>query len=158
MLDPVDDLAIRELVHRYSDAVVHRDATSWGSCWAADATWNLGRGRAVEGREAIVALWCSAMGTMEAVVQMVHNGAVQAGDEPGQATGRWYIDERFRRATGENGILLAHYDDRYVRGDNGAWRFADRTLRAHYIGAADLSDTFLNTRDGLTAAGGTPEV
>ena len=36
---------------------------------------------------------------------------------PDEATGRWYIDERYRRADGTNGILLAHYDDQYVRVD-----------------------------------------
>ena len=33
----------------------------WGSCWAPDAVWDLGRGRLVEGREAILQLWYGAV-------------------------------------------------------------------------------------------------
>ena len=128
-LDPTDDVAIRRLVHRYADAVVHRDAERWGTCWTEDATWELGPGRVVHGRDAILGLWRSSMGSMAAVVQLVHNGAVEAADEPDRAAGRWYVDERFRRPDGTNGILLAHYDDAYVRDADGEWRFARRTLQ-----------------------------
>jgi hypothetical protein len=156
-LDPADELAIRRLVHRYADAVVRRDAAAWASCWADQSSWDLGRGRSVEGKEQITSLWRQAMGGMAAVVQMVHNGAADAADEPGRATGRWYIDERFRRADGSNGILLAHYDDEYVR-EGGEWRFASRALVPHYSGPTDLSADFLNTREALEAAGHAVEV
>ena len=104
-LDPTDDLAIRRLVHRYADAVVRRDAEAWASCWAEQSAWDLGRGRSVAGKDEITALWRSAMGGMAAVVQMVHNGASDATDDRDRATGRWYIDERYRRGDGTNGIL-----------------------------------------------------
>jgi ketosteroid isomerase-like protein len=157
-LDPADDLAIRRLVHRYADAVVHRDADAWASCWAEQSSWDLGRGREVEGKEQITALWRQAMGGMAAVVQMVHNGVIDATGVPDQATGRWYIDERYRRADGTDGILLAHYDDEYVRRADGEWRFARRALVPHYSGPPDLSADFQNTRAALEAAGTTVEV
>jgi ketosteroid isomerase-like protein len=157
-LDPADDLAIRRLVHRYADAVVRRDAAAWASCWAERSSWDLGRGRNPDGKEQIVALWRQAMGGMAAVVQMVHNGAADATDEPDRATGRWYIDERYRRADGTDGILLAHYDDEYVREADGEWRFARRALVAHYSGPPDLSADFHNTRATLEATGTAVEV
>jgi len=43
-------------IYDKTDAVVHRDPDRWSSTWAADATWELGKGRRVEGREAILAL------------------------------------------------------------------------------------------------------
>jgi hypothetical protein len=148
---PADDLlAVQRLVHRYSDAVVHRDADQWASCWADDAEWDLGRGRQVSGRAAIVDLWTRAMGGFAAVIQMVHNGDAWADADADAATGRWYIDERFQRVDGEVGVLLAHYEDRYVRRD-GEWLFASRFLEVHYRGAADLSGEFLNTADALAA-------
>lgn len=140
-LDPADELAIHRLVHDYADAVVRRDADQWLGCWAEDASWDLGRGRDVSGRDAIGELWLSAMAGFDAVVQMAHNGAVDAGGSPDEATGRWYIDERYRRADGTNGILLAHYDDQYVRVD-GSWRFRRRALVVHYGGPPDLSAPF----------------
>jgi ketosteroid isomerase-like protein len=155
MLTPIgtdDFVAIQRLLHRYADAVIHRDGVQWASCWADDATWDLGRGRLVEGRDAIVELWYAAMGGMAAVVQMVHNGDVWEGDDADHATGRWYIDERFRRSDGSNEILLAHYDDGYVRTTDG-WRFARRFLQPHYLGPADLTADFTNTRSTLHARG-----
>ena len=150
----VDDyVAIQRLVHRYSDAVVNRDAEQWGSCWADDASWDLGFGRNVEGKTAIVELWTKAMGMMAAVVQIAHNGdAFTTPGDPDHAVGRWYISERFQRSTGDIGVLYAHYDDEYVRTANG-WRFANRMLRPHYAGAPDLSADFLNTVEKLQARG-----
>jgi hypothetical protein len=158
MIPTEDFTAIARLVHRYADAVVHRDGVQWASCWADDATWDLGGGRLVEGRRAIVELWYSAMGTMASVVQMVHNGDAEVGDEPDRATGRWYIDERFRRTDGTIGILLAHYDDAYVRSAEHGWQFSRRFLRPHYLGAPDLTAEFTNTRDALVGRGVSADV
>jgi len=133
---------IAELVHRYADAVVHRDGERWGATWDAEARWILGPTRDVTGRDAIVALWTQAMAGFEAVVQNVVNGEVTVTGDT--ASGRWYIMEHFRRAGGAPGMLLAFYDDTYVRRD-GAWRFASRALSPQYQGPPDLSAPFLNT-------------
>lgn len=135
--------AVRDLVHRYADAVVHRDPDQWSSTWTADATWELGKGRRVEGREAIVALWSSAMDGLRAVIHNVLNGTADLDEAAGTGSGRWYLIEHWVRADDSRGILLAHYDDRYVRID-GSWLFASRKLTVHYIGPADLSAPFLN--------------
>ena len=84
---------IEDLVHRYADAVVHRDEERWAATWAEDAVWELGRGNRVEGREAIAALWNSAMDGFAAVVQNVVNGTYELDDEAGTGTGRWYVIE-----------------------------------------------------------------
>jgi hypothetical protein len=147
-----DFVALQRLVHRYADAVVHRNAAQWASCWAGDAQWDLGRGRKVTGKAAIVDLWSKAMGGFSAVVQMVHNGDASTTGDPDRAVGRWYIDERFLRADGQNGMLLAHYEDEYVRTPAG-WLFASRFLEVHYQGAADLSGEFQNTPEKLAARG-----
>ncbi len=165
-LQLADHIAVQRLVHQYADAVVHRNAAQWGRCWAEDAQWDLGRGRHVVGRPAIVQLWQTAMAGMAAVVQNVLNGdawlaesrdgsaansAAAPADGTGQrAQGRWYINERFRRADGAVGILLAHYDDDYVRSADG-WLFSNRVLRVHYMGAPDLSAEFMNTEEVLGA-------
>src|SRR4051812_4223125 len=90
-----DFVAIQRLVHRYAEAVVLRDGEQWESCWADDATWDLGRGRLVHGRAAIVELWQSAMAGLTAVVQMVHNGDARLlpADpiDHNRAVGRWFI-------------------------------------------------------------------
>jgi SnoaL-like domain len=136
---------IEDLVHAYSDAVVRRDTEQWASTWAADAVWELGKGRRVEGRDNIVALWTAAMGGFAAVVQNTVNGTASLDEDAGTGTGRWYIIEHFQRADDTRGILLAYYDDAYVRID-GRWLFASRELVISYGGPPDLSGSFVDTR------------
>jgi hypothetical protein len=147
-----DYVEISRLINRYADAVVHRNGVQWSSCWADDAHWELGPGRTVEGKQAITALWYQAMGGFAAVFHVIHNGEVWEGDDADHASGRWYISENYQRSDGTRGILLAHYDDTYVRRE-GRWRIASRKLTAHYAGAQDLSGTFTSTKDGLLARG-----
>ena len=87
------------------------------------------------------------MGQFAAVVQTVNNGAVDI--DGTTATGRWHINEHFRRMNGDVGLLLAYYDDTYVLVDH-SWLFASRTLVVQYQGPPDLSAPFLNdvTREG----------
>ena len=132
---------IDDLLHAYADAVVRRDPEQWISTWASDAVWELGKGRNVTGADAILDLWNSAMDGFKAVVQNVVNRTAELAD--GAGTGRCYIIEHWWRADDSRGILLAHYDDRYVRVDGG-WRFASRELVVHYGGPPDLSAPFLN--------------
>ncbi len=144
--------AIEDLVHRYADAVVRRDVEQWASTWAPDAVWELGADRRVEGVEAIVALWSSAMDGFRAVVQNVVNGTATLDDEAGSGEGRWYIHEHWQRADDRRGILLAYYDDTYALTAAG-WRFASRELRIQYRGPADLSGTFENAWSADPVAG-----
>jgi uncharacterized protein (TIGR02246 family) len=139
----VSKQAIQDLVHTYADAVVRRDADQWAATWSADAVWELGKGRRVEGREAILELWNSAMDGFKAVVQNVVNSIATIDDDAGTGTGRCYIMEHWNRADDSRGILLAYYDDTYVHTD-GAWLFASRELVVQYGGPSDLSAPFMN--------------
>jgi len=155
---PVADFVeIQRLVSRYSDAVVRRDGSTWADCWSDDASWDLGGGRSLDGKEMIVKVWYAAMGGMAAVVQQAHGGEVWLGESADHAIGRWAITERFRTTAGESALLLASYDDEYRR-IGGRWLFSRRFLDVHYRGAADLSADFANTRSGLEASGRTPDV
>ena len=147
-----DYVNIQRLINRYADAVIHRNGVQWGSCWTDDAVWDLGGGRLVEGKEAILKLWYAAMGGISSVVQTVHNGDAWVGASANEATGRWAISERMRRANGDSGILLAHYDDAYAK-VNGQWLFSRRFLQVHYGGPADLSANFTNDKEQLIARG-----
>lgn len=134
--------AIEDLVHRYADAVVCYDGEQWGATWASDAEWTLAPGRELHGREAIIEFWHQAMQGFDAVIQTCLNGSCDLDASTGTGTGRWHIQESFRRKDGTTGILLAHYDDKYVL-EAGQWKFADRKLVRHYHGPPDLSADFL---------------
>jgi hypothetical protein len=138
--DPIADLQ-----HRYADAVVRYDGEQWGRTWAPDAVWELGPGRRVEGREAIVELWHKAMGGFHAVSQNVLNGTYELDEAAGTGTGRWYIIEHYHRADGTKGRLLAYYDDTYSLVE-GEWLFSGRELVVQYNGPVDMSGDFLNHR------------
>ena len=136
MTTPVE---ISDLVHRYCDAVVRKDRDQWAATWAPDARWDLGRGRIMNGAEAIVEYWVGAMEGFDTVVQLAHNG--QATVDGDRATGRWYISEHMQRRDGTRGLLLAYYDDTYSV-TAGEWRFASRAITILYRGPADLSAPF----------------
>ena len=137
--DPYSEIAM--LVHKYADAVVHRNGEQWSSTWSEDAVWDLGGGRLVEGLDAIKKLWYGAMTGFEATVQTVLNGGVDVDPSGDTASGRWYIQEQVVRSNGDRGILLAHYDDQYVKTTEG-WKFSRRFLQSHYSGPQDLSGEF----------------
>ncbi|HJM99629.1 MAG TPA: nuclear transport factor 2 family protein [Acidimicrobiales bacterium] len=137
--EPYSEIAM--LVHKYADAVVHRNGEQWSSTWAEDAVWDLGGGRLVEGLDAIKQLWYGAMKGFEATIQTVLNGGVEINPSGNAASGRWYIQEQVVRANGDRGILLAHYDDEYVLTTEG-WKFSRRFLQPHYSGPYDLSGEF----------------
>ena len=139
---------IAMLVHRYADAVVHRNGEQWSSTWAEDAVWDLGGGRLVEGLEAIKKLWYGAMGGFEAAIQTVLNGGVEIDPSGDTASGRWYIQEQIVRSNGDRAILIAHYDDNYVQTADG-WKFSRRFLQPHYQGPHDLSAEFLCSAEKL---------
>lgn len=66
MSTPVE---ISDLVHRYCDAVVRKDRDQWAATWAPDAHWDLGKGRVMGGKEAIV-------DGFDSIVQIAHNGQI----------------------------------------------------------------------------------
>jgi len=137
----MSQLAISNLVHDYADAVVCRNGERWAATWDEAGVWDLGGGFEVEGRDAIYDLWKGAMGGFEMVIQTVLNGRADLDEATGRGHGRQYIQEHFERAKGEFGIMLAYYDDEYVRrGDR--WLFASRKLVPLYQGLPDLSGTF----------------
>jgi tRNA pseudouridine-54 N-methylase len=139
MSTPVE---IADLVHRYCDAVVHKDRARWAATWADESTWDLGQGRVTVGKQAIVDYWVEAMQRFDLVVQMAHNGQAIVDQDRGTGSGRWYISEHMHRADGTSGILLAYYDDSYIRvGD--AWLFASRAITMLYRGDAGLAGTFI---------------
>lgn len=125
MSNPVEDeLAIRHLVSAYADAVNRRDGDLWASTWARDSIWEL-RGNPFEGKDNIVNMWQSAMGSFAFVVQLVYQGTIEV--EGDRATGRWYLAEHLRPEGAEDVIFnIGTYADEYARID-GKWLFTKRS-------------------------------
>src|SRR5690242_17268249 len=60
-----DRLAIRELCEAFGSAVMRRDVEAWADTWAEDGVWAVAPGIELSGRNAIVAGWQAAMGTLD---------------------------------------------------------------------------------------------
>jgi AcrR family transcriptional regulator len=119
--------ALRQLLARYSDAVIRNDAEAWIATWAEDGRWSMAPGKFIEGREAIRTTWVTAMKGFNWVVHTPGVCVFEVNEHDGTATGRVTIEERFDRKKGGTGGILATYTDDYRR-VNGQWLFTSRVL------------------------------
>ena len=135
MSNPADELAIRQLVAEYIDAVNRYNGDDWIATWSEDAVWFL-MGMEVTGKEAIFNLWQGAMGSFEFAIMMLNSGTISVDGDA--ASGRWYVTEHIKPKEGDPNLTLGVYDDKYVK-QNGKWLFAERRYHVMYQGAADYS-------------------
>lgn len=142
-----DDLAIRDLVARYVDAIHRRDRDAWSATWADKARWILPdvtdpeADLLMEGHGEIVSGWVAAMQGYPFVAHMLHSGHLDRIDD-NAATGRWYVTEIVEAEDGARHHFYGVYNDRYTRSD-GRWLFAERVFSLLYMGeAAWNGDTF----------------
>ena len=133
-----DELALRNLMGRYTDAVNRRDADAWVATWAADGVWNL-LGNPVSGRDNILALWQQMMGSFEFALMLPSSCLFTVKGDT--ASGHWYLHEYTRDLQGNASTVLSRYLDTYVK-QGGQWLFQSRSYGFIYNGAADLSGTY----------------
>jgi ketosteroid isomerase-like protein len=133
-----DELAIRQLVARYADAVTHSNAEAWIDTWALDGCWTIA-GNASKGHENLLTTWRELMGLFERVVQLPQDGLLEIDGDRG--TGRWPTVELGRTASGDASLTVGTYHDVYRREASG-WKFGERRFDFIYTGAPDLSGTW----------------
>jgi ketosteroid isomerase-like protein len=121
---PATDIALRQLIARYCDAVVRRDTAAFDALWSNDATWQVGK--ATIARSDIAASFDKVLKGYKWLVQTAPNAVFEVDEAAGLATGRVTITEQFAKRNGE-GSLIGVYHDRYVR-KHGTWQFAERRL------------------------------
>lgn len=133
-----DELALRDLMARYVDAVNRRDGQAWAATWCEDATWNL-LGSPVQGRDNIVGLWQQMMAGFEFAIMMPASCLLQVDGD--QASGHWYLQEFTRDLEGNSAMVLSRYLDTYRRVD-GQWLYQSREYSFIYQGSADLGGDY----------------
>ena len=126
-----DELSIRDLVARYTDAVNQRDLAAFRQLWTDDAVWEIGpplQSRA-DGIDEIVALLNRLLQAEKYFMQMTHSGVIEIKGD--RATARFVMRERGR---GESTYYdcLAVYEDVLVREADG-WRFAKRFYQYRFL-------------------------
>jgi ketosteroid isomerase-like protein len=133
-----DELALRNLMGRYTDAVNRRDADAWIATWAEDGVWNL-LGSPVTGRNDILALWLQMMGGFEFALMLPSSGVFDINGD--HASGHWYLHEYTRDHEGNTSTMVSRYLDTYVKqGDQ--WLFQLREYSFIYNGPSDMSGTY----------------
>jgi hypothetical protein len=145
-----DELAINNLVNRYSDAIVRRAADDWGNTWSIKGEWHL-FGQVHQGRDVIVKQWEGFLGRLPFVHQQSSGGLISFpngvdNNINNTATGRWYVTEWGVTGDGPGMLTLGVYHDDYVRepaadasAEATCWRFARRKFAPLYMGPPDLS-------------------
>lgn len=133
-----DDLALRNLMARYIDAVNRDDPDAWIATWAEDAVWNL-MGEPVSGRDGILGLWQQMMANFEFAVMLPSSCLFEI--DGASASGHWYLHEYLRDQQGAGVTVLSRYQDTYTRRD-GQWLYQSRQYNILYNGPGDLSGTY----------------
>ena len=126
-----DELSIRNLVARYSDAVNQRDLVAFRQLWTGDAVWEIGAPlqASAHGIDEIVALLSRLLQAEKYFMQMTHSGVIEIKGD--RATARFVERERGR---GESTYYdsLAVYEDVLVREGEG-WRFVKRSYQYRFL-------------------------
>jgi uncharacterized protein (TIGR02246 family) len=137
-MNPIEDeLALRNLMARYIDAVNRNDADAWIANWAEDGSWNV-LGQPVTGRANILALWQQMMSGFEFALMLPSSCLLSIDGDT--ASGHWYLHEYLRDREGTGSTVLSRYLDTYVKRD-GQWLYQSRQYNLMYNGPADLSGT-----------------
>jgi uncharacterized protein (TIGR02246 family) len=119
-----DRLALRELIDRYSDAVIRQDADAWAATWADDSTWVI-RGNKITGRPAILATWRQAMAGFESVWFSAFPGRIAVLQDGAEMLTHTF--EHLVPTGGPPRLQSGQYEDRAVRTAAG-WQFAQRSF------------------------------
>lgn len=133
-----DELAIRNLAARFTDAVNERDVDAFRQLWTDDAVWEIGPPTSVraDGVDAITKLWLSLLEPKTLFIQLTHSGVI---DFTGRDSATARFTER-ERGRGEDDYYenLAVYRDELARTPNG-WRFKSRKYEYRYLDTTAFS-------------------
>lgn len=140
--DPVaEELAIRDLVHRYADAVSRQDSAAVAECFAPDGVWSVGGYGEPRGHAEIAAFLDGLLDSWDVIVHALLSGRVHLDPtDHDRATGRWYISEFGRRGDGTEVFFAGVYHDEYVR-TGGLWHFGRRRYDSMFRRVGDTLTT-----------------
>lgn len=121
-----DELEIRGLIERYSDAVCMRDSDAIMDLWADNCRWSVPDMEGLEnvvGKGAIRATWEGAQALFPFAFLICVPGRIDIDGD--RASARVYTTEVLRGADGAVRHAVGRYDDKFER-QRGGWRFTER--------------------------------
>lgn len=135
MTDTDDQIAIRNLTARFTDAVNRRDPDALAATFTEDGEWHVPGVPTAVGRESIRDRLAGLLANFERLIQLTHSGHVDVTGDT--ASGVWYLTETAADAAGNGFQFTGVYTDALVRSEDG-WRFSERSFAFLYRGKATL--------------------
>lgn len=127
-----DQLEIRSLIERYSDACCQRDSVALMALWADNCRWSvpdMAGLESIEGKAAIESTWKGAQALFPFAFLICVPGIIEI-DGP-VATARSYTSEILESQDGTVRQAVGRYDDRFGLRD-GRWLFTERVWHMLY--------------------------
>jgi hypothetical protein len=127
-----DEMEIRALVDKFSDAANRVDAAAFQSLWAEGGIWKIGPPINLEfrGKENMGTSVSHMLGLWDFFIQLTGPGVIMLNGE--KATARFYVNEIARKADDKTGNYnLSMYEDELIK-ENGKWVFLKRTYHTIY--------------------------
>lgn len=129
-----DELAVRDLAARFTDAVNRNDPAALGALFTEDGQWVVPGMETTTGREAASAQIAQLRTTFVDLLQLLYSGHVELdGDD---ATATWYLSEQ--ASDGERAFAFTGVYRDVVRRTDEGWRFARREFTFLYRGRTEL--------------------
>ncbi len=127
-----DEMEIRALADKFSDAANRVDAATFQSLWAEKGIWKIGSPINMEfiGKENMGTSVTHMLGLWDFFVQLTGPGVISLHGE--KATARFYVNEIARKSDDQSGNYnLSMYEDELIK-ENGKWVFLKRTYHTIY--------------------------
>jgi uncharacterized protein (TIGR02246 family) len=119
-----DQLAIRDLLAGFAEAVNHMRPEELRALFTDDGEWVVTGWGAPSGHDAIVAFLDDLLVKWAMIFHAIHSGRVELDGD--RARGEWYISEFGQLHDGTEVRIAGVYHDDYQRGADGRWRFSRR--------------------------------
>jgi hypothetical protein len=126
-----DELAIRNLAERFSDAANRKDGDAFQALWAKEGKWIIGAPINMEfsGKENMGSSVTHMLGLWDFFVQLSGPGVVILQGDSAKA--RFYVNEIARGKDGKGNYNLSMYEDSLVKIE-GKWYYKKRTYHTIY--------------------------
>lgn len=132
LLKVKDELEIRSLADKFSDAANRVDGKAFQKLWATDSKWIIGAPINMEfkGKENMSDSVTHMLGLWDFFVQLTGPGVVNIDGD--KATARFYVNEIARKSDDKTGNYnLSMYEDELIK-ENGEWVFLKRSYHTIY--------------------------
>lgn len=131
-----DDLAIRDLTARFTDAVNRSDPAALGALFTEDGEWVVPGMETTHGPEAAAARIGELRSTFVHLLQLLFSGHVGLAEDGQTAAATWYLSES--ASDGDKAFAFTGVYRDELRRTEAGWRFARRTFTFLYRGRTEL--------------------